>query len=355
MIIHVFENINGLALIIADMVREKYRNYDILRILIKRMFLKMWTKKMSEKFDIAQSVARQEGREEPAVPTVFRSSEGRDWGGLVVQATNEPRNLEGWLDPVIPDTSLVLVLRGAMYMEPHSLWKGQPIRQGDLFLKPGGNGPYELNWRCLSPEPLQMLHLQLNNDMFARIADEVTGRDLARLELIARPGFQDPLLKQIGFAIWQELEQDTPGGKLYVQTAAQMLAVHLLRHYTEPAKNIKELDEATQKLTRRQIKLVTDFMLAHMSQDLSLDMLAQQIGFSAYHFARLFRQTMGESPHQFVLRLRGEQAQRLLKETDEPLAQIALECGFANQSHLTLVFKRQFGVTPRTYRQHCQV
>jgi len=310
---------------------------------------------VSEKSNITQSGSRQARRDEPTVPTVFRSSEGRDWGGLVVRATDEPLNLEGWSDPVVPDTSVLLVMSGAIYMEPHGLWKGQSIHQGDLFLKPGGSGPYELNWRSLSPEPLQMLHLQLNNDMFARVAEEVAGRDPARLELIARSGFQDPLLRQIGLAIWQELEQDTPGGKLYVQTAAQMLAVHLLRHYTEPAGDIREIEEATQKLTRHQIKRVTDFMLAHLSQDLSLDMLAQQIGFSAYHFARLFRQTTGESPHQFVLRLRSEQAQRLLKETNEPLAQIALECGFANQSHLTLVFKRLFGVTPRTYRQDCQI
>ena len=162
-------------------------------------------------------------------------------------------------------------------------------------------------------------------------------------------------MRQIGLAIWQELEQDTPGGKLYMQTAAQMLAVHLLRYYTEPAKDRREIEEAIQKLTRHQITRVTDFMLAHLSQDLSLDMLAQQIGFSTYHFARVFRQTTGESPHQFVLRLRSEQAQRLLKETDIPLAQIALECGFANQSHLTLVFKRLFGVTPRAYRLDCQL
>jgi AraC family transcriptional regulator len=313
---------------------------------------------MSEKFNIARSVSMQARREEPAVPTVFRSSEGRDWGGLVVQATDEPLNLEDWLDPVMPDTSLVLVLRGAMYMGPQGRWKGQPIHLGDLFLKPGGSGPYVLSWRGLSSEPLQMLHLQLNNDLFARIAEEVVERDPARLELIARSGFQDPLLKQIGLAIWQELEQDTPGGKLYVQTAAQMLAVHLLRHYTGSAKDtraIGEIEESTQRLTRHQIKQVKDFMLAHLSQDLSLDVLAQQIGFSAYHFARLFRQTTGESPHQFVLRLRSERAQRLLKETNESLAQIALQCGFANQSHLTLVFKRQFGVTPRTYRQDCQI
>jgi AraC family transcriptional regulator len=53
-----------------------------------------------------------------------------------------------------------------------------------------------------------------------------------------------------------------------------------------------------------------DFVQDHLSQDLSLEALAQQIGFSPYHFARLFRQTTGESPHQFVLRQRIERAQR---------------------------------------------
>ncbi|MBA2679458.1 MAG: helix-turn-helix transcriptional regulator, partial [Ktedonobacteraceae bacterium] len=82
-----------------------------------------------------------------------------------------------------------------------------------------------------------------------------------------------------------------------------------------------------------------------------LEALAQQADFSPYHFARLFRRTTGESPHQFVLRQRVEAAQRLLKETRAPLASIALECGFANQSHLTRIFKRHLSLTPRAYRQ----
>ncbi|GCE27664.1 hypothetical protein KDA_31480 [Dictyobacter alpinus] len=68
-------------------------------------------------------------------------------------------------------------------------------------------------------------------------------------------------------------------------------------------------------------------------------------------FTRLFHQTTGESPHQFVLRQRIEHAQRLLKESDLPLISIALESGFASQSHLTQVFKRYLGLTPRIYRQ----
>ncbi len=306
---------------------------------------------MTEQFAISQSTSMQAHKADLAVPQLFLSSDGSGWEGLVVDAFHEPMEFEYGIEPATPSTSLVLVTRGTMHMEQRLLngpWIAQHIRQGDLFLKPGGTGPYELRWSSLSPEPLQTLHLHLSQDLLARTAEEVADRDPAHLVLVGRSGFQDPLLTQIGLALWRELEQEGSAGKLYAQTAAQMLAVHLLRHYTSAPREIEEL---SQGLTRHQIKRVMDFTLAHLDQDLSLEALAQQIGFSAYHFARLFRQATGESPHQFVLRQRIERAQRLLAETDVPLAHVALECGFANQSHLSLVFKRHLGLTPRAYRQ----
>jgi AraC family transcriptional regulator len=306
---------------------------------------------MTRQFADSQSTSIEVRKDNLIVPSLFRSSEESNWEGVVLRAFHEPAKLDGLIGPVVSDTSLVLITCGAMYMEQRLVngpWRAQHVRQGDLFLAPGGVGPYEVRWKSLSPEPLQTLHLHLNNDLLARTVEEVAGYDPAHLDLLGRFGFQDPLLTQIALALWQELELDTPAGKLYAQTAAQMLAVHLLRHYTSTESEVKEV---SQRLTRHQIKRVTDFILAHLSQDLSLDALAQQIGFSPYHFARLFRQTTGESPHQFVLRLRIERAQRLLKETDIPLAHVALECGFANQSHLSLAFKRHLGLTPRAYRQ----
>jgi AraC family transcriptional regulator len=188
----------------------------------------------------------------------------------------------------------------------------------------------------------------LSKDLLTRTAEEVAGCDPARVLLVARSGFQDPLLRQIGLALWRELEQPAPAGKLYAQGAAQVLTVHLLRHYSSLA---GALGEPSHRLTTQQLNRVRDFIHAHLSQDLALATLAQQAGFSPYHFARLFRQTTGESPHEFVMRLRIEQAQRLLAQRDVPLAQVALACGFANQSHFTQAFKRQLGLTPRAYRQ----
>lgn len=290
-------------------------------------------------------------RDELTAPLLFLSSEDAGWDGLLVRAYHEPMELEGWIDPVVPEIALILLTSGKMLMEhqrSNGAWKGFSIHQGDLMLKPGGSAVSEMRWRSLSAEPMQTLHIHLNSELFSRTAAEVAGCDPAHLTLYGRSGFQDPLLEQIGLALWRELEQPTATGKLYAQTAAQMLAVHLLRYYTTPTQQIKE---ASQGLTQRQIGQVTDFVLAHLNQDLSLSALAQQIGFSPYYFARLFRRATGESPHQFVLSQRIERAKRLLRETDLPLAQIALVGGFANQSHLTQTFKRYLGTTPATYRE----
>ncbi len=304
---------------------------------------------MSEKF--AASIKTQ--IDEPAAPVLILSSEEIGWEGLVAQAYHEPEEFEGFLAPDndTPSIPLVLLVGGAMYMESrpsNGSWRGKLIHSEDLILAPGGDMISELRWKILTPASMQTLHLNLSRDLFVRTAQEMADHDSTRLTIIGRTGFQDPLLTQISFALWRELEQQNPAGKLYAQTAAQMLAVHLLRHYTSAPIDIKEL---TQGLTRQQMGRVTDFILANLSQDLSLESLAEQTGFSSYHFARLFRQATGESPHQFVLRQRVESAQHMLKETDAPLAHVALESGFANQSHLTRIFKRHLGLTPRAYRQ----
>lgn len=306
---------------------------------------------MTEQSPALQQTPIEEGKKVLTMPHLYLSSTDVGWKGLVAQAFHEPDELESGIIIPAPDTSLVLFAGGVMRMEQrqdHSSWNSRDLRHGHLMLSPGGGTPFELRWRAISGEPVRTLHLHLSKDLIARTAEEVADHDPARLTLEGNLGFQDPLLTQIGFALWRELEQHAPAGELYAQTAAQMLAVHLLRHYTSIEKAFKE---PAHGLTTKQMKRVTDFIQAHLDQDLSLEALAQQAGFSSYHFARLFRQTTGESPHQFVLRRRVERAQQLLKETTAPLAQIALESGFANQSHLTRAFKQQYSLTPRAYRQ----
>ncbi|BAY48218.1 AraC family transcriptional regulator [Scytonema sp. HK-05] len=91
-------------------------------------------------------------------------------------------------------------------------------------------------------------------------------------------------------------------------------------------------------------------MQAHLDTDLSLDDLAQQVGMSTYHFSRLFKQSTGESPNQYVVRLRIEAAKRLLRETDLGVLEVASSVGYNSPSHLATQFKPLTGVTPSAYR-----
>jgi AraC family transcriptional regulator len=295
--------------------------------------------------------------DQATVPRLYLSSAGAGWDGLEAHAFLEPNELEGWMTPIIPAVSLVLFRGGGMRIEARHAdgpWSAVSVHQGDLSLRAGWSPPAELRWKRIvdsgAPSATsRTLHLRVSKDLLEHTAEAVAGYDSARLSLVERAGFHDPLLTQIGLTLWCELEQPSPVGRLYAQTAAQLLAVHLLRWYTSVGAAVREPLHG--RMTPQQVQRVKDFVQAHLSQDLYLDALAQQAGFSPYHFARLFRRTLGESPHQFVLRQRIERARSLLEEADVSLAQVALAAGFAHQSHLTQQFKRHLGMTPSTYRR----
>jgi len=306
---------------------------------------------MSERFAISQQTPRRVLADELASPRLVLSSSQAGWEGLIVNSYHEPMEVEKIIAPTISDIALVLVMSGVMHMEQRDVngpWEELHIRAGDLFLTPGGRAPSELRWRSLSSDPIQTLHLHLNTGLVSQVADQVVNQYLTHFAVVKRSGFQDPLLTQLGLALWRELKQHTPMGKLYVETAAQMLAVHLLRSYTSVEIALKEYPQG---LTRSQVSRIADFIHVHLRHDLSLPVLAEQVGFSPYHFTRVFRQATGESPHQYVLSKRVERAQWLLTETDTPLAHVAIEAGFTNQSSFTQVFKQRLGLTPGAYRQ----
>lgn len=303
----------------------------------------------------AQASSTSKHHNELATPLLALSSAQAGWEGLSVEVFHEPRVVESWSVPTDPDIILGLYTGGPIHVERRQAqgsWKGGDLHQGDLLLNWGGGPSYEARWWSLSPVQTQVLNLRVSWELVARVAEEVAGTDLASLELVGHVGFRDPLLSQMALALWRELEQPAPAGKLYAQSAAQVLAVHLVRQYiSSSAARLRAVPPPPSGLTERQIKQVLEFIGAHLGEDLSLDTLAQQVDFSPFYFARLFRQAIGASPHQVVLRQRIERAQRLLQETELSLAQVSEACGFAHQSHMTQVFKQQLGCTPRAYRK----
>jgi len=95
---------------------------------------------------------------------------------------------------------------------------------------------------------------------------------------------------------------------------------------------------------------VTEHIEAHLSDTIKVHELAELSELSLPHFARLFRQLTGMPPHRWHLCARIRRAQALLVDTNLPLVEIALNVGFADQSHFTNVFRRQVGVSPGSWR-----
>ena len=288
---------------------------------------------------------------ELTAPLLVQSSKSLGWGDdLEVRVYLEPDRIEGWIDPVVPQITVLLLSHGAMRMEfqHKNRWKQRHIQTGDAFLKPGGAITTETRWNRLSAQPMRTRHLLLSTDLFSRCAEELADRDPSHIRLVNRAGFQDSLLTHIGLSLQHEMDHPSPMSRLYAETASQMLAVYLIRHY---AMETVEIGARGQGLTPPQLRRITEFINAHLADDLSLSVLADQVTFSPYHFARLFRQATGESVHQYVLRRRLDHAQYLLRKTNLTIARIALCSGFAHQSHLTRAFRRYFNLTPHAYRQ----
>jgi AraC family transcriptional regulator len=285
-------------------------------------------------------------------PLAYLSSADAGWEELEAEAFVEPNELEGWFTPVLPAVSLVFFRGGGMRLEAryaNGPWSTTYRHDGCASLRAAWGPPQELRWRATSAAPTSTLHVRLSQALLLRAAEQIGGYDPAELTTLGIDSLNDPLLCGVGRALWRELETPSPAGALYASTAAHFLAAHLLRHYSSLGGAIREPPPG--RLSSRQTQRVVDFIHAHLTQDLSLDLLAQHSGFSAYHFARLFRRTVGESPHQYVLRLRVERARALLQQADLPLVAVAMAAGFAHQSHLTQQFKRHLGVTPSVYRR----
>jgi transcriptional regulator of acetoin/glycerol metabolism len=98
------------------------------------------------------------------------------------------------------------------------------------------------------------------------------------------------------------------------------------------------------------MRRVREFVEVHLGESIDLSMLAGVAGLSVHHFARQFRQSAGVTPHAYLTQKRVERAQKMLVQTDLPLAEIAFAVGFFDQGHLARHFRHMLGTTPREFR-----
>jgi AraC family transcriptional regulator len=154
----------------------------------------------------------------------------------------------------------------------------------------------------------------------------------------------DPLLVQIITTLAQKID-DGFADRILVESLGTVLCIRLAKRF------VGELPLPTGKgLSPERLLRVREYIEAHLDDDLSLTALADIACLSPYHFIRSFKQAIGVGPQRYVMRRRIERAKTLMRRTNRPLASIAFEVGFNDQSHLTSIFCRETGMTPGRFR-----
>ncbi|MCA1617714.1 MAG: AraC family transcriptional regulator [Acidobacteria bacterium] len=199
----------------------------------------------------------------------------------------------------------------------------------------------------------ECLAIYLDPALVARAARDA-GDAGRRFEVVARSKPRDPVVSRVGLALLAEMREGAARdgvARLYAESLANVLAVHVLRHYTadgaEPRRFAGGLSGPT-------LRRVLSYIADNHERDLSLEDLAGEAAMSTFHFARQFKRATGTTPHQHLLKFRVERAKELLVESHLPLAEVGLRTGFSHQSHFTRLFRRYTGTTPLGYRSRAR-
>ena len=168
------------------------------------------------------------------------------------------------------------------------------------------------------------------------------------VELRPQRKFANPHLRALVAAAHAEIVAGYPGGRLFLDSVEQAMAVALVNGYAIRHRPVQIYKGGLGAARLRRIK---ELICAKIEDELSLDEMAQSVGLSTAHFARMFRKSTGETPHQFVLRQRIERAKTMLRAADARVLDVAVACGFKTQQHFAQVFRDVCGTSPTAYRR----
>ena len=192
------------------------------------------------------------------------------------------------------------------------------------------------------------LHILIEDSFFTRTALTATDSDPATIESIGSFQLRDQRAQMMAKLFHTELYEQGQTGPLYIESLTTAFTIYLLNQHTN--QQGQHRPQAT-GLSKIQLRRVHDLMTASLEKGVSLNEMAAELNLSPYHFARQFKASMGVAPHQYFLRMRLDEAKRLLIQgRAQPIAAIALQTGFTDQAYLTRQFRNHFGLTPAKFR-----
>ena len=231
--------------------------------------------------------------------------------------------------------------------EPHRVenWRDDEHRdftyhKNEIVVTPAG---VRSGWKW--HEKSKVIVITLEPEKLEQFAQSELGILLSDAQLKDIPQFIDEDITQASVMLMDALKSEI-GSDVMFESFARIFLIKLIQKY-----GLERTDDITfnKSFTSKHYKNVLDYVASHFGSEITLESMATEAGLSTSHFSRLFKQTMGTSPHQFVMHYRVERAKEMLEQHNKPLIDIALSCGFSDQAHFSRVFKKIEGKTPKEW------
>lgn len=197
-------------------------------------------------------------------------------------------------------------------------------------------------------DPFHVLHFYLPREALNAVAAEVGGSTIDTLELELGHCAEDATARHLLLSLRPVLECPTEANTLFVDHVAAALCSHVAHTYGG-IRGVRKLPRGG--LAPWQEKRAKELLESDLSGEFPLSRLALECGLSVRHFTRAFRQSVGMPPHRYLLKRRIERARDLLRNPALSLLDVALACGFADQSHFTRLFRASMDMSPGVWRR----
>lgn len=276
------------------------------------------------------------------------SSDNYNWNSIYASSQSE-FPFEAFFSAV-DDQLLVLHRSGPVAVDRLNGDRAQRrvVPAGGIHLVPGG---MSFGFRLF--EKLDTLHVYVRRAVIEEVAAEMVVGDPTNIDIVGEFVDSDVQMNNLLQAVMFALEDGDYATSLYVDCLARAVASRLVRNYSN-ARLRQASSFSSGSIGGPIVNEAIAYMRENLDRSIGLDDIAAVINRSPSHFARQFRNEMGTPPYQYLVNLRLDKAQSLLRDTRMSVAEVAFECGFTHQEHLTRLFRRRFQTTPAAYRKSCQ-
>jgi AraC family transcriptional regulator len=197
-------------------------------------------------------------------------------------------------------------------------------------------------------DPFHVMHFYLPRRVLNAIAEEAGAPTVDTLALQPGASADDAIARNLFLSLQPSLERPDQANALFVDHVASALCAHIAHAYGG-VRNVRTLPRGG--LAPWQERRAKELLHSDLSGEFPLGRLALECGLSIRHFTRAFRQSVGVAPHRYLLKIRIVRAQELLTDPRLSLLDIALACGFADQSHFTRIFRASMDMSPGAWRR----